>query len=77
MAPVDDPPAAGDHDPVRAMGAGQKQRRQWVVGAGEPDLVQPEQGQVGGAAWRQPADIAPAQAICGPFPWPSAGRPGG
>ena len=57
-----DHPAARDHDPVGAGGAAQDQRGQRVAGAGEAQLVEAEQGEVGLHAGGDRADVGAAEA---------------
>ena len=57
------PPTTGDHDRLGPMRATDHQRRQRITGTAEARLIQSEQGQVGGHAFRDPAQARPTEQI--------------
>ena len=77
MAPSITAHCPADHHPVGAMRAAQHQRRERIAVAGEAQLVELEQREIGLLADRDPAEFGPADAGA-PSPWsPSAARPCG
>src|SRR5450756_1919929 len=71
---IDDPPVTADHHPVGLVSATQHQRGDRVAGAGKPQLVQGEAGEVGLPADLDLADIAPPEALGGSLGGPSHGN---
>ncbi|MNV11078.1 hypothetical protein D3C71_1016290 [compost metagenome] len=69
--PINHPPLAANHHPIRAIRTAQQQRRNRIVTAGEPQLIQLEQRQISLLARRNFTDVCATQQLRRTFGGPA------